>query len=357
MPSLTNIFWLGTKELRSFAHDYVLLGLIVWAFSVAVYAQAQSSSQELHNAAIAIVDEDNSPLSHFITEGFYLPPYFKRPEFITLRDVNHLMDNGSYTFILDIPLHFERDVLAGRQPAIQVNVDATVMVQAGIGAGYIQQILTTQIRDFLSRSERTPPSPVTLDVRVAFNPNVTTSWFTSVMGIINNVTMLAIILSGAAVVREREHGTMDHLLVMPVTPFEIAMSKVWANGLVITIAVGLSLTVIVRTLLGIPVAGSIVLFLAGVVIYLFFATAIGIFLATIARTMPQLGLLYLLVATPMNILSGSNTPLESMPRLLQIIMQASPSTHFVSFLAVAFMGSLFFYLALLRFRRVSAQTT
>jgi ABC-2 type transport system permease protein len=375
MPSLTNIFWLGTKELRSFSHDYVLLGLIVWAFSFAVYAQAQSSSQELHNAAIAIVDEDNSPLSHYITEGFYLPPYFKRPEFITLRDVNRLMDNGSYTFILDIPLHFERDVLAGRQPAIQVNVDATVMVQAGIGAGYIQQILTTQIRDFLSRSERAPPSPVTLDVRVAFNPNVTTSWFTSVMGIINNVTMLAIILSGAAVVREREHGTMDHLLVMPVTPFEIAMSKVWANGLVITIAVGLSLTVIVRALLGIPVAGSIVLFLAGVVIYLFFATAIGIFLATIARTMPQLGLLYLLVATPMNILSGSNTPLESMPRLLQIIMQASPSTHFVSFaqailyrgasldvvwpefLAVAFMGSLFFYLALLRFRRVSAQTT
>ena len=169
----------------------------------------------------------------------------------------------------------------------------------------IQQILTTQISDFLSRSERAPPSPVTLDVRVAFNPNDTTSWFTSVMGIINNVTMLAIILSGAAVVREREHGTMDHLLVMPVTPFEIAMSKVWANGLVITLAVALSLSVVVRALLGIPVAGSVILFLAGVVIYLFFATAIGIFLATVARTMPQLGLLYLLVATPMNILSGA----------------------------------------------------
>ena len=248
------------------------------------------------------------------------------------------------------------------------------MVQAGIGAGYIQQILTTQVNEFLSRSERSPLPSVRLDVRVVFNPNVTTSWFTSVMGIINNVTMLAIILSGAAVVREREHGTVDHLLVMPVTPFEIAMSKIWANGLVITLAVGLSLNVIVQMLLGIPVAGSVALFLAGVVIYLFFATAIGIFLATVARTMPQLGLLYLLVATPMNILSGSNTPLESMPRLLQIVMQASPSTHFVSFaqailyrgagldvvwpefLAVALMGSLFFGLALLRFRRVSAQT-
>jgi ABC-2 type transport system permease protein len=367
MRSFANIFWLGSKELRSFVHDYVLVGLVIWAFSVAVYAQAQSSSQELHNAAIAIVDEDSSPLSRRIIEGFVLPPYFRLPQVIALSDINRLMDNGRYTFILDIPLHFERDVLARRQPAIQVNVDATAMVQAGLGAGYIQQIITTQFGDFLSRSERAPPSPVDLNVRVVFNPNVTTS--TSVMGIINNVTFLAIILAGAAVVREREHGTMDHLLAMPVTPFEIAMSKVWANGLVITLAVGVSLSVIVRGLLGIPVAGSVALFLAGVVIYLFFATAIGIFLATVVRTMPQLGLLYLLVATPMNILSGSNTPLESMPRILQIVMQASPSTHFVSFaqailyrgagldvvwpefLAVALMGTLFFGLALLRFRR------
>jgi ABC-2 type transport system permease protein len=175
MPSLANIFWLGTKELRSFVRDYVLVGLVIWAFSLAVYAQAQSRSQELFNAAIAIIDEDDSPLSHYVIEGFYLPPYFRSPQKIALRDVNRLMDNGTYTFILDIPLHFERDVLAGRQPAIQINVDATVMVQAGIGAGYIQQILTTQINDFLARSERAPPPPVSLDIRVAFNPNVTTS--------------------------------------------------------------------------------------------------------------------------------------------------------------------------------------
>ena len=124
---------------------------------------------------------------------------------------------------------------------------------------------------------------------------------------------------------------MDHLLVMPLTPFEIAMSKIWANGLVITVAVGLSLYLVVRGLLGVPIAGSIPLFLVGVAIYLFFATAIGIFLGTVARSMPQLGLLYLLVFLPMNMLSGSNTPLESMPPWLATLMQASPSTHFVSF--------------------------
>jgi ABC-2 type transport system permease protein len=246
------------------------------------------------------------------------------------------------------------------------------MVQAGLGADYAQRIITTEINNFLSRSEGGSVTPVNLVARIAFNPNVNTAWFTSVMGILNSVTMLAIILAGAAVVREREHGTMDHLLVMPLTPFEIAMSKIWANVLVITIAAGLSLYFVVRGLLGIPIAGSIPLFLLGTAVYLFFATAIGIFLGTIARSMPQLGLLYLLVFLPMNMLSGSNTPLESMPRWLATLAQASPSTHFVSFaqailyrgagfavvwrqfVIVALIGGVSLGLALFRFRKVSA---
>ena len=214
MRKAANIFWLGIKELRSFLHDFVLLGLVIYAFSLAVIAQAQSYSQELHNASIGIVDEDHSELSRRIAHAF-LPPYFQVPQPIVERDIVPLMNSGRYTFVVDIPPNFQRDVLGGRQPVIQINVDATAMVQAGLGSGYAQQIITTEITDFLSRSEGVPLSPVNLDVRIAFNPNVTTAWFTSVMAIINNVTMLAIILAGAAIIREREHGTMDHLLVMP----------------------------------------------------------------------------------------------------------------------------------------------
>ena len=372
MRGAANIYWLGVKELRSFLRDYVLLGLVVYSFSLAVVIQARSNSQELHNASLAIVDEDRSELSHRITHAF-LPPLFQPPQMIAERDVVPLMNQGRYTFVVDIPPNFQRDVLGGRHPGLQIDVDATAMVQAGLGSGYAQQIITTEISDFLSHSEGVPLSPVNLDVLISFNPNITTAWFTSVMGIINNVTMLAIILAGAAIVREREHGTMDHLLVMPLTPFEIAMSKVWANGLVIAVAVGLSLYFVVRLMLGIPIAGSIPLFMVGVVIYLFFATAIGIFLGTVAHSMPQLGLLFMLVYLPMNMLSGSNTPLESMPPWLATAMEASPSTHFVSFaqsilyrgagldvvwpefLAVAGIGGLFFGLAIMRFRSVAAQ--
>lgn len=371
---LSNIFWLGTKELRAFSRDVVLFALVIWAFTLSIISIAQSNFQELHNASIGIVDEDNSELSRRIASAF-LPPYFKTPRPIAERDIEPLMNTGRLTFVIDIPPNFQRDVLAGRSPSLQLNVDATAMMQAGIGSGYAQQIISTEVNNFLARRQVVKIPPVNLDIRIAFNPNLTTSWFTSVMAIINNVTMLAIILAGAAIIREREHGTMDHLLVMPLTPFEIAMSKIWSNMLVITVAVALSLIFVVRGLLGVPIAGSVPLFLGGVVIYLFFATAVGIFLATIARSMPQLGLLYMLVAIPMNMLSGSNTPLESMPPLLRTIMQASPSTHFVSIaqailyrgagldlvwphlMAMAFIGGIVLSLSLMRFRRVSAQQT
>ncbi|MBF9233487.1 ABC transporter permease [Microvirga alba] len=371
MQKLSNIFWLGTKELRSFMHDFVLVALVIYTFSLAVVAQAQSSAQEVHNASVAIVDEDQSELSYRIRRAF-LSPYFQAPQLIAERDVVPLMNAGKYTFVIDIPPKFEADVLAGHQPAVQLNVDATAMVQAGLGSGYAQQIISDQINAFLSHLEGSPLPPVDLVVRIAFNPNAETGWFTSVMGIINGITMLAIVLAGAAIVREREHGTLDHLLVMPLTPFEIAMSKIWANSLIITLAAGLSLSLVVKDVLNVPIAGSIPLFLVGVAVYLFFATTIGIFLGTIARSMPQLGLLYLLVYLPLAMLSGSNTPLESMPPCLATVLQVSPTVHFVAFaqailyrgagfnvvwpefVIIALIGVLFLLLGILRFRKVTA---
>ena len=178
--SLSNIFWLGTKETRSFLHDYVLIGLVIYAFSFAVTMSARSASQELHNASIAFADEDRSELSRRIEHAF-LPPLFQPPGTIAVRDIVPAMNAGQYTFVVDIPPNFEQDVLAGRNPGIQIDVDATAMVQAGLGSGDAQQIISAEIATFVARTENVPLSTVNLDVRIAFNPNVTTAWFTSVM--------------------------------------------------------------------------------------------------------------------------------------------------------------------------------
>lgn len=373
MRRLQNTYRLGLKELVSLRHDRVLLAFMIYAFTIAIYVPATGTGLELRNTSVAIVDEDHSQLSARIADAF-LPPFFLPPAKISISEIDRVMDAGRYTFVINIPPDFQADVLAGRQPALQVNVDATAMSQAGIGSGYIRSILTHELDQFLRGRYEVPLPPAETVVRPLFNPNLEASWFVGVMQIINMITVLAIVLTGAALIREREHGTLDHLLVMPLTPLEIMLAKVWANGLVIVAAAMLSLFLVIMGLLRVPIAGSIPLFVSGIVLYLFSVTAIGIFLATVARSMPQLGLLFIPIVFPMILLSGGYTPLDGMPQAIRTVTMFSPSTHFVSiaqailfrgagfelvwqsFAAVAAIGAVFFLGALLRFRASVAVT-
>ena len=367
-----NVLRLGVKELWSLVRDPIMLVLIVFFFTVSIYAAATAMPESLNNAPIAIVDEDGSPLSARIIASFY-PPHFMTPVMVSLADIDPGMDKGEYTFVLDIPPGFQRDVLAGRVPAIQLNVDATLMSQAFTGNGYIQQIVASEVNDFAQRYHSVAVPPVDLALRMRFNPNLEQAWFGSLMEIINNVTMLSIILTGAALIREREHGTLEHLLVMPVTPAEIMLAKVWSMGLGVLLAAMVSLVFIVQGALHVSIQGSIALFMLAAALHLFATTSMGIFLATLARSMPQFGMLLVLVLLPLQMLSGGATPRESMPALVQNIMLAAPTTYFVSagqailyrgagidvvwpqFLAITAIGGILFFAALARFRKTISQ--
>ena len=195
------------------------------------------------------------------------------------------MDANRSVFVIEIPPKFEQDVISNRYPTIQINADATAVAQAGNGGAYLQQIIGQQVQAYATRAGGTATpaeiQPVNFAVRVMFNPNLKSEWFTSVMQVINNITMLSIILTGAALIREREHGTIEHLLAMPVTPGEIMLAKIWANGLVILVAAILSMKLVVQLWLQVPIAGSLVLFLAGAIVYAFSVTSMGILLATL----------------------------------------------------------------------------
>jgi ABC-2 type transport system permease protein len=363
-----NILHLGVKELWGLVRDPLMLVLIVFAFTVQVYTGATAAPETLNKAPIAIVDEDQSPLSARIIGAFY-PPYFLPPILITPAEMEARMNAGLDTFALNIPPNFQRDVLAGRSPVIQLNVDATRVSQAFTGSGYVQSIVSGEVETFAQRYRADTRPQVDLALRARFNPELNRSWFTAVVQLINNVTMLSIVLTGAALIRERERGTIEHLLVMPVTPFEIMTSKVWAMGLVVLIASAFSLSVVVRGLLAVPIQGSVLLFLCGAALHLFATTSMGIFLGTFARSMPQFGLLLMLVVLPLQMLSGGSTPRESMPAWVQQVMLVAPTTHFVilaqsilyrgagldvvwpQFLALALIGAAFFGIALVRFRK------
>lgn len=364
---ISNVIALGIKELRGLLRDPAMLILIVYSFSAAIYTASKAMPETLNRAAIAIVDEDRSPLSGRITSAFY-PPYFSPPRLIDIGQMDVRMDKGLDTFALDIPPQFERDLLAGRKPVIQLNVDATRMTQAFNGSAYIQTIVTSEVDEFLAHHRAPSSVPVSLALRSRFNPELNKGWFASVSNVIDHITMLAIILTGAALIREREHGTVEHLLVMPVTSTEIMLSKVWSMGLVVLVAAAASMVLVVQQMLAVPLQGSIALFLLGAALQLFATTSMGILLAIFAGSMPQFGLLLMMVLLPLQMLSGGTTPRESMPEFIQNIMLAAPNTHFVMLsqsvlfkgagldvvwpqcLALVVIGGLFFAISLRRFR-------
>jgi ABC-2 type transport system permease protein len=369
MGCLRNVYRLGLKELSSLRGDVVMVVLIIFTFTVAIYTVSQHAQTDVRNAAVGIVDNDHSQLSRQIRDAL-LKPYFKKPEKLSLNQIDRAMDTGRFTFVIDIPHKFEADLLSGHQPSIQLNVDATAMTQAGQGARYIQQIILREVEVFQQKQGLVSKQPALIVIRTKFNPNMQSKWFLAVMQLVNMITLLAILLTGAALIREREHGTIEHLLVMPLRPIEIMLAKVWANGLVIVVASFISLKVVVQGVLQVPIIGSIPLFVLATVIYLFSVTALGIYLATLARSMPQFGLLAFPIFMVMNLLSGGATPLDSMPVILQWIMQLAPSTHYVSIaqgvlyrgaglevvwpdlLVTALLGVVFFFAALTRFRKM-----
>lgn len=364
-----NVVQLGIKELRGLSRDFVMLFLLGWAFSIGLYQQATVAPESLNKAPISIVDEDRSPLSARITDAFY-PPHFLPPKLITMSEMDRRMDTGLDTFALDIPPNFQRDVLNGRPSRIQLNVDATRVSQAFAGGGYIQNIVLGEITDFVRHYRSAALQPVDLALRSVFNPNLDRTWFGAVSSLMRQITMLSIVLAGAALIREREHGTIEHLLVMPVTATEIMLSKIWSMGFVVFVVSFLSLVFMVRGILSVPFQGSLALFMLATAVMLYATTSMGIALATLAKSMPQFALLAILVLLPIQMLSGAMTPLESMPQAVQTIMAAAPTTHFVTLaqavlfrgagfamvwpelLALLVIGTVMFAIALWRFHKV-----
>jgi ABC-2 type transport system permease protein len=364
-----NVLHLGVKELWSLARDPIMLLLIVFAFTVSIYSTASALPDTLYKAPLAIVDEDQSALSQRIVNGFQ-PPLFLPPRLVSREEMDTRMDAGLDTFALNIPPNFQQDVLAGRSPRIQLNTDATRVGQAFSGSNYVQTIVTGEVQTFLQRYRSSPATPVLeVEDRVRFNANLTRSWFGAVVALIDMITLLSVLLTGSALIRERERGTVEHLLVMPVTPAEIMTSKVWSMGLVVLVTSVLSMKFVVQGWLGVPIQGSVPLFVCGTALHLFAVTSLGMFLATYARTMPQFALLMIMVLLPLQLLDGGMTPRESMPDWVQQVMLGAPTTHFVmlaqgilfrgggfevvwpQFAALTVIGTVLFGVALVRFRR------
>ena len=367
-----NVLTLTMKELRSLLSDKILTVVILFVFTVTIYTVANGVSVDVKNANVAVVDHDHSALSYRIRDAV-LPPMFQKPAEIDVSEVDAGMNKGAYTFVLDIPPDFEADILKGRSPKIQLLIDATAMAQAGVGQVYLSRIVSREVAAFQGLPNGEQALPFEPVVHLLFNPNGRSEWHMSLMQVGNNVTLMALILVGAAVIRERERGTIEHLLVMPVNAAELMLAKIFANGLVILLASLASIWFVVHLLIGTPINGPLVLFALGEAVYLFSAASLGILLATMAPTMPQFALLMLPVYLVGMLFSGSASPRENMPQIAQQLTEYWPMTIFAAYnqdvlfrdadwsvlwpklLSLALLGAAFLVLALFRFKKMLEQ--
>ena len=347
---------------------YVLVIMVIYSFTIMVIVPAKGTGVQVRNSTVAYVDEDQSTLSKRIIDSIQMP-FFQKPQAITYHDINRVMDRGEYIFVLHIPSGFQKDLLSGKSPDISIDVDATIVGQAKLGTTYLSKIIDQEINTFLRGSQKPAvDSPILLNTRIMYNPNSENSWFMSVVLLGHMITLLSIVLPAAALIKEKERGTVEHLLVMPLVPLEITIAKVWANSFIVLMGAMFSLFFAVKWIIGTPIHGSTILFFFGTIVFLYATTELGVFLATIAKNQPQAGLLSIPIIVPISMLNGGTTPMESMPRFLQIIMQFAPTTHYMEFcsrvlfrdagigdvwqqlLAMAAIGTVLFIGAMMRFR-------
>ena len=365
---LWHIYRLGLKELISFRYDYVLVIMVIYCFTVMVIVPAKGTGVQVRNSSVAYVDEDQSLLSQRIIDSIQ-QPFFQKPKAINYHDINQVLDRAEYIFVLHIPSGFQKDLLAGKSPEIRIDVDATVIGHARLGINYLTKIINQEINTYLLGSHKSADPPIKVNTRVMYNPNNENSWFMGVVLLTHMITLLSIILPAAALIKEKERGTVEHLLVMPLVPVEITIAKVWASSFIVLIGATFALFFSIKWIIGAPIHGSISVFFFGTIVFLYASTELGVFLATIAKNQPQAGLLSMPIIVPILMLSGGTSPFESMPRFLQIIMQIAPTTHYTEFcsrvlfreagidvvwpqlLAMAAIGTVLFIGAMMRFRK------
>ena len=373
MRSIKNILALSAKELRSLFSDTVLVVLIVFAFTALVHSAATGINNDVNNASVGVIDADQSVLSHRILDALQ-QPHFQKPVPVQREEVEELLDKGKLMFVLEFPPNFQRDVEMGREPKVQLLTDATNMAQAGLGQSYIGHIFQNELVDFLKQKDLIDEmTPVKSVATLVFNPNATDMWPAAVMEVDNMITMITLVLVGAAVIRERERGTIEHLLVMPVKSAEIVLAKIIANGLVICTIALLSMHFMVGGLLQVPLLGSLTLFALGAGLFMFSIASLAVMLATLAPTMPQYSLLMMPVFIIALMFSGSSSPRSNMPETAQWISEYWPTTQFITLaqnvllrgagfdvvwpqmVAMTISGALFLGFALFRFRRMLEQ--
>lgn len=338
---LTRSVWLRRmltmtgKELLQFVRDPVLLFFVLYAFTFDIYNAGSGVTLALTRGAVAVHDLDRSAASRELLSRLLPPQFNVIGETGDARSGDELLNDGSILMLVSVPPQFDADLQAGRPAAVQMEIDASNTVLSTFAYSYATQIvgqfgLESGLRRIgLGSGGLTEAPLVDNRIRSWFNPNQNDAWFMSISEMLNVITAFSILLTAALMVREKERGTIEQLLVSPLTPFQIMAPKVIAMTLIIHCGIVIAFSVVMQPVFDVPFRGDLLLFFAVTTLYIITLAALGLMIATMTRNLAQAAMLSILFLTPMMFLSGLWTPPEAMTPALRLLMYISPLHYYM----------------------------
>ncbi len=309
------LFGLLRKELVQFFRDRLILTLILWLYTIEVVICAVALSFDVSHLPLAVVDEDRSALSRSLIQKFAVSETFDlKFQETRVATATDLLEKGDATMVLVVP--------AGTNSNIAANAVNDAL-----------QIVQRQEREALpAAGKKGVAVPL---IRIWYNPDLTTSGFIVLSMIALAGMMVGVIHPAASIVREKERGTIEQLLVTPISTLELFLAKVTPTLIMGVLSIFPSL-VIVRVF-DVPLQGSLLLFLVLTAIFLLSAIALGVLIAAYSRTLQQALLLSFFGLFPLMFLSGSLTPVEAMPPFLQSLSLLSPLRYYMDIIVGIFL--------------------
>lgn len=325
------------KEFVQIFRDRALVIILLWAFTAAIFTSGRGRAMEITNVPAVVYDLSRSPASREFLSHLQLP-YFKIVAYLNRdQEIAPWLDSAKASIVVVIPPDFQRRVDGAGQAQVQVITDGALAMPATIAVAYIAEISSDYSISVLERrasaagfSLSSLPS-IDQRVRVQFNPNMLSSWFSSLLELFNMFTMVSLLLTAADLVREKEHGTLEQLLVSPARSIEIFLAKIIPTVVLVLGLSVLSFVLVLRPVFHVPIRGSLVLFYSVAALYVFAMTSMGIAIAVVARNLAQAMMIMLLILQPMIFLSGAWNPPEAMSRWMRWLSLISPLRYFIDF--------------------------
>ncbi len=330
------IFHIIKKEFGQFRRDPKMFGITLVAPVMQLIFLGYAANLDINSVRLIILDKDKSNESHAVINSFDGSEFFEQPLIAENdKEVTEYLENGKVIAAVVIPKYFEKNLERKETASVQVLLNGSDGNTANIAAGYISSVLATYSKQIMAEYlamhgiQKLPVGQIITEPRVWYNPELRTRYFMvpAIVGLL--LSVITLLLTSLAIVKEKELGTLEQLIVTPIKPVQLIIGKLIPFAILGFIAVFLVLTGM-RFIFDIPVRGSVVFLYFSSFLYILSTLGLGLFVSTISKTQQQAMMIAVFVILmPMVYLSGFAFPVENMPTIIQIISYAVPLKYFL----------------------------